>query len=216
MAELTVSGHLGAAATGTEATGGSAEMALMDLPWMQPLAVQLRRVGLEPTGDCQRLDGAQFDLLRQSPLLEDFTTSELCTLGGVMLKVRANAGQVMIAEGEISAWMMIVLSGTVDVTRKRTGSQEVTRLAVVRAGASVGEMSMLDGEPRYATCTAIEPVEAGVIGQMAIGQLIALHPAVAAKFMVKLTQIMAQRLRNTSNQLIKVVDERRAEDRAPR
>jgi CRP-like cAMP-binding protein len=89
-------------------------------------------------------------------------------------------------------------------------------LAVVRAGASVGEMSMLDGEPRYATCTAIEPVEAGVIGQMAIGQLIALHPAVAAKFMVKLTQIMAQRLRNTSNQLIKVVDERRAEDRAPR
>lgn len=189
---------------------------LVDAPWMQPLALQLRRASLQLTGDCQRLGAAQLDLLRQSPLLEDFTTDELGTLGAVMLKVHADAGQVMIAEGEISAWMMIVLSGTVDVTRKRTGSQEVTRLAVVRAGASVGEMSMLDGEPRYATCTAIEPVEAGVLGQMAIGQLIALHPAVAAKFMVKLTQIMAQRLRNTSNQLIKAVDERRAEDPIPR
>ncbi len=189
---------------------------LVDAPWMQPLALQLRGAGLQLTGDCQRLGAAQLDLLRQSPLLEDFTTSELCTLGAVMLKVQADSGQVMIAEGQVSAWMMIVLSGTLDVTRRRTGSQEVTRLAVVRAGASVGEMSMLDGEPRYATCTAIEPVEAGVIGQMAIGQLISLHPAVAAKFMVKLTQIMAQRLRNTSNQLIKVVDERRAADPAPR
>lgn len=177
---------------------------------MQPLATQLSRAGLQLTGDCQRLGDRQLDLLRQSPLLEDFTTSELFTLGGVMLKVHAQTGQVMIAEGDISAWMMVVLSGTVDVTRRRTGSHEVTRLAVVRAGASVGEMSMLDGEPRYATCTALEPVEAGVIGQMAIGQLIAQHPAVAAKFMVKLTQIMAQRLRNTSNQLIKAVDERRA------
>ena len=85
-----------------------------------------------------------------------------------------------------------------------------SRLAVIRTGAAVGEMSMLDGEPRYATCVALETVEAGVLTRQAIGQLIRDHPAVGAKLLVKITQLLAQRLRNTSNQLVKALHEQGA------
>ena len=46
---------------------------------------------------------------------------------------------------------------------------------------------------------------AGVLGRQAIGLLIRDHPGVGAKLLVKITQMMAQRLRNTSNQLVKLL-----------
>jgi CRP/FNR family cyclic AMP-dependent transcriptional regulator len=69
-------------------------------------------------------------------------------------------------------------------------------------------MSMLDNEPRYESCTAIESVEAGVLGRHAIALLIRDHPGVGAKVLVKITQLMAQRLRNTSNQLVKLLQKK--------
>lgn len=50
-----------------------------------------------------------------------------------------------------------------------------------------------------------------MLGRRAIALLIRDHPAVGAKLMVKITQLMAQRLRNTSNQLVKLLRERQAE-----
>jgi CRP-like cAMP-binding protein len=75
----------------------------------------------------------------------------------------------------------------------------------VQQGAAVGEMSMFDAAPRYASCVALEEVRAGVLTRQLIAQLIHEHPAIGAKLMVKLTQLMAQRLRNTSNHLVKLL-----------
>lgn len=69
----------------------------------------------------------------------------------------------------------------------------------------LGEMSMFDGEPRYASCRALGEVEAAVLSRAAVARLIREHPAVGAKLLVKLTQLLAQRLRNTSNQLVKAL-----------
>lgn len=172
-----------------------------------PLATALAGAGLSIVGPCHDLAERDVGLLRGSALLQDFLPSEISTLGQAMLLVRANAGQRLITEGEMGDWMLLLLSGTVDVT-KRSGSGEPSRLAVIRAGAAVGEMSMLDGELRYASCTAIEPVEAGVLGREAVAGLIRDHPAVGAKLLVKITQLLAQRLRNTSNQLVRALQAR--------
>lgn len=180
------------------------------------------KAGLTTVGRGQRLSALGAQWLHSSPLLEDFSPAEADIVGAAMLVVRARSGQVLVAEGDVGNWMLLVLAGTVDVTRRtfvRAGadadlsataaSGEVTRLAVIRAGAAAGEMSMLDGEPRYATCTAIEEVEAGLLSRAAIAQLIQDHPAVGAKLLVKLTQLLAQRLRNTSNQLVRALEKAR-------
>jgi CRP/FNR family transcriptional regulator, cyclic AMP receptor protein len=185
-------------------------------PSALPLALQQR--GLQDLGDAREALQREADHLRQSAsLLEDFKLEELAILGSAMRRVSAQAGQVLIEEGEAGDWMLLVLQGTVDVTKRimqhdhagqpTTSLLEVSRLAVVRAGASLGEMSMLDSELRNATCTAIDEVQAAILTRAAIGQLIAHHPAVGAKLLVKITQLLAQRLRNTSAQLVKVVVE---------
>jgi len=169
---------------------------------MAMIEEELQAGGLEMLGLCHGLAQNNAALLRNSALLDNFTNDEADTLGGVMLRVRAQTGQILIQEGSIGDWMMLLLSGTVDVT-KRSARGVPSRLAVIKSGASIGEMSMLDCEPRFATCSALEEVEAGVLTRIAIEQLIREHPAVGAKLLVKLTQILAQRLRNTSNQLVK-------------
>ena len=180
---------------------------------MKTLQEQLDAAGLHVFGCCERLSAYGPDLLQTSQLLQDFTPAEADILGASMLLVRAEPGQVMIREGEAGDWMMLILKGTVDVTKRLelpadadAGAEAaVSRVAVVRAGAAVGDMSMLDSEPRYATCTAIEAVEAGVWGRHEIALLIRDHPGVGAKLLVKITQMMAQRLRNTSNQLVRIL-----------
>jgi CRP-like cAMP-binding protein len=169
---------------------------------MAVIEEELQAGGLEILGSCHGLARDNATLLQNSALLEHFTHDEAETLGGVMLRVRAQPGQILIHEGTISDWMMLVLSGTVDVT-KRSARGTPSRLAVIKSGASVGEMSMLDGAPRNATCSALEEVEAGVLTRLAIERLIREHPAVGAKLLVKLTQLLAQRLRNTSNELVR-------------
>lgn len=170
---------------------------------MASIEEELQADGLEIMGSCTGFTHGNETVLRHSALLENFTLEEAEALGGVMLRVRAQPGQTLIREGATGLWMLLLLSGTVDVT-KLSARGTSSRLAVIKSGASIGEMSMLDGAPRYATCSAIEPVEAGVLTRPAIERLIREHPAAGAKLLVKLTQILAQRLRNTSNELVRV------------
>src|SRR5205085_7249152 len=165
------------------------------------LAPHLHGRGLQILGVCEHLS-QRGGLLEISPILRDFTPQEADLLGANMLLVRAKPGQLLIAEGEASDWMMVLLSGTVDVGKRPVGADfdethpdSVTRLAVIKEGAVIGEMSMLDGEPRYASCRALSVVEAAVLTRGAVSRLIEAHPAVGAKLLVKLTQLLAQRLR---------------------
>src|SRR3990167_2920252 len=123
-----------------------------------PLEEQLRERGLEVVGCCERLSLRSW-LLELSALLRDFTPAEADLLGASMLLVRAQPGQLLIAEGEASDWMMLLLRGTVDVGKRKIGAPadheepgDNTRLAVLKEGAVVGEMSMLDGQPPYSSC----------------------------------------------------------------
>lgn len=179
------------------------------------LEERLRQAGLEVLGSCQKMSGRGPALLQHSALLEDFTLKELDTLGDAMLLIRAQPGQVLIAEGDAGDWMLLLLSGTVDVTKTTLADEDdpdatdkKSRLGVTTEGAVLGEMSMFDRDVRYATCTAIDTVEAAVLGRAAIGQLIRQHPGVGAKLMVKITQLLAQRLRNTNNRLVRLLQKR--------
>jgi len=168
------------------------------------LRAHFERAGLRLDGVCSDLSNLGEHWRQTAALLEDLTPEEADTLGNMMPSLRARAGQTLITQGEVGEWMLLLLEGTVDVV-KRSDSGESSRLAVVKEGASIGEMSMLDSAPRYASCVAIEDVRAGILTRAAIAHLIQDHPAIGAKLLVKLTQLLAQRLRNTSNRLVKLM-----------
>lgn len=184
-----------------------AEHAALSLPAPSELQLRARfeRAGLHLEGVCDDLSNLGEHWRQTAALLEDLTPAEADTLGRQMPIVRAQAGQALITQGEVGDWMLLLLEGTVDVIKRSEETGESSRVAVVKAGASIGEMSMLDSAPRYASCIAIDDVRAGVLTRHTIAHLIQDHPAIGAKILVKLTQLLAQRLRNTSNRLVKVL-----------
>ncbi|GAB1819337.1 Crp/Fnr family transcriptional regulator [Herbidospora sp. RD11066] len=67
-------------------------------------------------------------------------------------------GEIVFTEGDPSTWVLLVLSGKVKISASTEAGTEVV-LAVRGPGAVVGEMASIDGLPRSATVTAVEPVE---------------------------------------------------------
>ncbi|MGW0485552.1 Crp/Fnr family transcriptional regulator [Nonomuraea sp. NPDC003214] len=75
---------------------------------------------------------------------------------------RWERGTTVMTEGDTSDWVLVLTSGRVKVSSHTSGGTEVV-LAVRGPGALLGEMSAIDGSPRSATVTALEPVSGVVI-----------------------------------------------------
>lgn len=65
-------------------------------------------------------------------------------------------GMAVMREGEHAREMFVVIAGELEVLRKSRGGQE-GRVAVLGPGSWVGEMSILDVQPRSATVRVVAP-----------------------------------------------------------
>ena len=74
-------------------------------------------------------------------------------------------------------------------------------IAVIGAGSVLGEMAVLDGAPRSATCTAMSDVQAAGLTQRGLERMIDEHPRVGARLLAVLAQHLAERLRAVDDQL---------------
>ena len=89
--------------------------------------------------------------------------------------------------------------------RDRWNTQQV--IAVVDAGKTLGEMSMIDGEPRFATCVALETSLIAVLDRESLARIIVEQPLLGAKLLMELVLMLSQRLRATSEKLLGLMDE---------
>jgi CRP/FNR family transcriptional regulator, cyclic AMP receptor protein len=112
-------------------------------------------------------------------------------------------GTVFIQEGDKNNtdYMFLVLDGEVTVESITVSRTTPVTTAVLGAGSLLGEMGVVDGEPRSATCTAISQVRAAILTRAALEQLINEQPAIGAKFMMSISLRIAQRLRDTADKL---------------
>ncbi len=115
----------------------------------------------------------------------------------------------MLREGEAGDFMLMLLQGRVNV-QKRDAGNTPQLLATLDAGKTLGEMSMIDGEPRFATCVAAEPVVLAVLDRESLARIIVEQPMLGAKILMELVLMLSQRLRATSERLLGLLDERQA------
>ena len=161
---------------------------------------------LEYLGDALRFAPQIHGLIPKCPLLENFSPAEVRQLAHFMDVYRAEAGMEIINEGEGGDFMMMLIEGKVDVS-KRDRWNTPQPIAQVEAGRTLGEMSMIDGEPRFATCVAVEPTLIAVLDRENLARIIVEQPLLGAKLLMELVLMLSQRLRATSEKLLGLVDE---------
>ena len=160
-------------------------------------------------GDATPFVGRIREIIEVIKLFEDFEPQELEALSRYMRCYRAPLGAEIIREGEQGDFMLLILEGSVEIVKK-----DVRGLAQIMGtagpGKTLGEMSLIDGEPRFASCVALEPVTFGVLDRDALSRIIAEEPRIGVKLMMELLMLLNQRLRSVSAQLMECVEARRS------
>ncbi len=93
--------------------------------------------------------------LRRVPLLSSLNEQQLETLAAASARRNFPKGRTIVAEGEPSQSLYILLSGRAKVQRSDSEGKEVI-LAVLGSGDFFGEMSLIDDAPRSASVITLE------------------------------------------------------------
>jgi CRP-like cAMP-binding protein len=142
-----------------------------------------------------------FEMIGRSKFYADFTREDVERLTAFMQVYRASPGQAIIHEGDVDDYMIFVIEGRVEIVK--TDSEGNHRpMTAVGAGATLGEMSMIDGEPRFATCIAADSTTFAVLSRDSMVKIILEEPGLGSKILIKLVTMMSQRLRSTSSNLL--------------
>ena len=144
-------------------------------------------------------------LLTSSTALMDLDHASARIVVKLMKAERFAKGAVILQEGVArNGFMMLVLRGEVVVEQQGMRRADSVMLGVVGVGGLLGEMSLLDGEPRSATCTAHSDVEAAVLDRETLAKMMESHPLETAKLFAVLLKRMSSRLR-VANRKIKAL-----------
>ena len=156
---------------------------------------------LEKLGDGTAFAAQIIALVGRSQFFAEFDRDDIALLARYMQIYRAQAGQTLIREGNVGDYMLLVIEGTIAIYKASpTGAQQ--HMTTVSPGRTLGEMSMIDGEPRFATCVAAETAIFGVLSRDNMVRIVLEKPSLGAKILIKLVTMLSQRLRQTSAELL--------------
>jgi CRP-like cAMP-binding protein len=94
--------------------------------------------------------------LREIGLFGALSDDVLRTLATQLKRIRVPPGTAVFTEGESAREMFVVLDGEVEVM-KNSRRGRAQRVAVLGPNDSLGEMSIIDVQPRSATVRAVAP-----------------------------------------------------------
>lgn len=142
-------------------------------------------------------------LLVTPSALDDLTLADAVRVVKYMRPKRIAAGTVFIREGEVqhNDYMLLVLEGDIAVEAELLRLSESLVVNILGPGHLIGEMGMLDGAPRSATCTASTDIAAAVLSRTALQSLLKNEPRVGARLLLAISKRMADRLRETTRKL---------------
>ncbi|MGB4812473.1 MAG: cyclic nucleotide-binding domain-containing protein [Methylophilaceae bacterium] len=156
---------------------------------------------LEFLGSAERYVESLRGVIEHIKLFEDFSFEEIKTLSFYLHCYRAPANYTLLEEGAEGDYLVLILRGSARVD-KLVFKQGITKIADVKIGAVLGEMSLIDGRPRFASCVTTEATDFAVLTHDALNEVLVHHSRLGNKFLLVLLQLMAQRLRETSDKFL--------------
>lgn len=115
-------------------------------------------------------------------------------LGAYFVRQEFRSGQTVIRQGQFERSMYFLEQGSMQVfvDQAAPGKQ---RIALLRAGAVVGEPAMFASVPRMANVEAMSPCVAWELGGIRLDELSLSKPAIALEFLRAAGAVMAVRMR---------------------
>ncbi|ABQ69062.1 Crp/Fnr family transcriptional regulator [Rhizorhabdus wittichii] len=145
--------------------------------------------------------------LPKGSVFADCDDAELADLLSVGSLQPTRSNEEILRQGDEGTSLLLVLDGVVRISLVTPNGREII-LDYAEAGAVLGEIAVLDGQPRTASATAMWPGRLLRIPRASFFAFLERHPKVA----VRLLREMARRLRETDS----TIESDRAFTTAPR
>lgn len=142
-------------------------------------------------------------LLRAPTALMQLDEAEALAVVGFMQPRHFDAGTTIIRQGDSAdtGFMVLVLEGEITVETIVPSRTQPRTLTVLGPGSLIGEMALVDGGARSASCVATSGAKCAVLTREALEALTGEHPATAARLMTAVAQRLAERLRESGHRL---------------
>jgi len=143
-------------------------------------------------------------LLLTPHALMSLSLDDAKTIVGYMLLTSFNPDTVIFEAQQArtkSDYLLLVLRGDVLIETPSTGDGTVV-VDVLGSGHLIGEMGVLDGSPRSATCTAKTEVDVAMLSRTDLERLLVESPQIGARFLLAIATRLADRLRISNRKLL--------------
>ncbi|MFS2198727.1 cyclic nucleotide-binding domain-containing protein [Pseudomonas sp. Pseusp3] len=141
------------------------------------------------------------DWLMDCGLFNQLLPADLAAASGYFSISSIAQGEEIFQEGDAGSFMCIIHTGQVAVQKTTADGQRVT-IATLRSGRSFGEMAVLDGERRSASCVAASNCQLLNLGKDSLEKMLNDAPKIAAKIIRALAVSLSKRLRMADGQLL--------------
>ncbi|MDH3355326.1 MAG: cyclic nucleotide-binding domain-containing protein [Chromatiales bacterium] len=143
------------------------------------------------------------EMLESCAMFNQMERYDIETIAKHMLAYGAKPNTTLLKEGSFDPFMCILVKGKLAVNKENgTGDGKPTHLATILPGRTIGEMSLIDGQPHSATVTTTLQSTLLVLTRDHLNDLSRSHPKAANRLLLKIAQLLSHRLRQTSGKLI--------------
>lgn len=139
-------------------------------------------------------------ILKKVPIFSDLKKSEVREFERIIHQRHYKNEEVVFYEGEPGLGMYMIQSGTITIF-KDYNSKTKEELATLQSGDFCGEMALLDESPRSATAVACGDLTLLGLFRPDLFNLIERKPRLGNKILLKLSQMIAERLRHNNVEL---------------
>ena len=140
------------------------------------------------------------DLLGRIQLFTGLAPHYLKRIADIGVEETHKTGQSVFAEGDRGDKFYLILEGAVRISRNVSGMGEEA-LAILKAGDSFGEMSLIDDAPRSADAKVHEACKLFCIRKEDLEDLLFVDRDLAYELLWNLVRLLSVRLRETNDKM---------------
>ncbi|HEX8962274.1 MAG TPA: cyclic nucleotide-binding domain-containing protein [Rhodocyclaceae bacterium] len=163
----------------------------------------------ENLGDATPFIGRIMEIMDYIHVFEGFDPAEIEELARYLRCYRIPGGIEIIVEGEPGDFMLLLIDGTMEIAKKDRSGLPV-RIGDANPGKTLGEMSVIDGEPRFASCITLSDAVVAVLHREELMRLVADRPPLGLKLLMRIAVLLNQRLRQISVDYMRCLEQVRA------
>jgi len=157
--------------------------------------------GLEQLGFGRAFRDTLCDMLEETQIFRSFERAEIELLADYVQAWRAPPKTVLFIEGKRDGYLCILVEGKLEVFKEADGRGR-RHLASIRAGKTIGEMSIIDEQPHSATVISSTEVTLLTLTKGALARIADQQPKLAYKVIWQIASLLSARLRQTSGMLV--------------